>query len=102
MVDVGKYKEELTRLNNMYLKGRIDEKSYDNEYERIQKLILLHESDNNTQNSLDIGYLRQLFSSGWENTYKQLSRENKRKFWGEIIKEIHFNEDKTVKAVYFL
>lgn len=102
MVDVGKYKEELTRLNNMYLKGRIDEKSYDNEYERIQKLILFHESDNNTPNSLDIGDLRQLFSSGWKNTYKQLSRENKRKFWGEIIKEIHFNEDKTVKAVYFL
>ena len=86
----------------MYLKGRIDEKSYDNEYERIQKIILLYDSTDNMQNSIDIEYLKKVFSSGWENTYSTLSRKNKRQFWSEIIKEIHLNYDKTVKSVYFL
>lgn len=101
-ISISKYKEELERLNNMYLKGRIDEKSYDNEYERIQKIILLYDSTDNMQNSIDIEYLKKVFSSGWENTYSTLSRKNKRQFWSEIIKEIHLNYDKTVKSVYFL
>ena len=98
-IDVSKYKEELERLNTMFLKGRIDEKTYDSEYERIQRIILEHNSNTDTQNSLDLADLRQVFSNGWENHYLKFSRENKRKFWSNTIKQIHFNEDKTVKTV---
>ena len=98
-IDVSKYKEELERLNTMFLKGRIDEKTYDKEYERIQRIILEHDSTTDTPNSFDLDDLRQLFYDGWENHYNKLSRENKRKFWSNVIKEIHFNDDKTVKTV---
>lgn len=101
-IDVTKYKQELERLNTMFLKGRIDEPTYDKEYERIQKIILESESNIDTQNTLNIDALMQLFSKDWINVYNQLDRENKRRFWSEIIKEIHFNADKTVKSVYFL
>ena len=101
-IDISKYKEELERLNTMFLKGRIDEKSYDKEYERIQKVILEYETNTDTANSFDLARLRQLFNSNWENIYNELSREDKRQFWKETIKEIHFTEDKTVKSVYFL
>ena len=86
----------------MFLKGRIDEPTYDKEYERLQKIIIESESITDTQNTLNIDALRHLFSKDWINVYNQLDRENKRRFWSEIIKEIHFNEDKTVKSVYFL
>ena len=98
-VDVLKYKKELERLNTMFLKGRIDEKTYDSEYERIQRIILEHNSNTNTPNSFDLADLRQLFCDGWENHYNKLSRENKRKFWSNTIKEIHFNKDKTIKKI---
>lgn len=101
-IDVSKYKQELERLNTMFLKGRIDEPTYDKEYERLQKIIIESESITDTQNTLNIDALRHLFSKDWINVYNQLDRENKRRFWSEIIKEIHFNEDKTVKSVYFL
>lgn len=100
--DVSKYKQELDRLNTMFLKGRIDETTYDSEYERLQRIILENESISDTSNRANLTDLRQLFTSGWENTYNELTRENKRKFWADIIKEIHLNEDKTVKTVYFL
>lgn len=98
-IDISKYKEELDRLNTMFLKGRIDEKTYDKEYERIQRIILDNNSTTDTPNSFGLDDLRQLFYDGWENHYIKLPRENKRKFWSNVIKEIHFNDDKTVKTV---
>lgn len=100
--DTSKYKQELERLNTMFLKGRIDETTYDKEYERLQRIILENESITDTPNRANLTDLRQLFTSGWENTYNALSRENKRKFWADIIREIHFNQDRTVKTVYLL
>ena len=100
--DVTKYKEELERLNTMFLKGRIDENTYDKEYKRLQKIIIEHESNKDTSNSFDFDRISNVFSNGWENIYKNLSRQNKRQFWRDVIKEIHFNEDKTVKTVIFL
>lgn len=98
-IDVSKYKEELDRLNTMFLKGRIDEKTYDKEYERIQRIILEHDSTTDTPNPFDLDDLRKLFYDGWENHYIKFSRGDKRKFWSNVIKEIHFNDDKTVKTV---
>ena len=101
-VDTSKLKQELDRLNTMFLKGRIDESVYDSEYERIQKIISESELNTDSQITTNLPQIRTLFDGGWENTYNQLTRENKRQFWSEIIKEIHFNKDKTVKSVSFL
>lgn len=101
-IDVTKQKEELDRLNTMFLKGRISEENYDKEYERLQKILIEHESSTDTLNFFEFADLRHVLCNGWENLYKDLSRQNKRQFWSDIIKEIHFNEDKTVKTVYFL
>ena len=98
-INIVKYREELDRLNTMFLKGRIDEKTYDKEYERIQRIILEHDSITDTPNSFDLAHLRQSFYDGWENHYMKLSRENKKEFWQHTIKEIHINDDKTVKTV---
>lgn len=100
-IDVSKYKQELERLNTMFLKGRIDEPAYDKEYERLQKIIIESESNTHTPNTMNIDALKHLFSNDWINAYNQLDRENKRRFWSEIIKEIHFNKDKTIKSVIF-
>ena len=97
-----KYKAELERLNNMFLKGRISEEYYDSEYERLHSL-LDTESDADTFNSRKTKKeLEEIFNRNWVSTYEQLSRENKRAFWQNTIDKITFNEDRTVKSVHFL
>ncbi len=39
IVDFEKYKKEMDRLTNAYIKGRIDESYYDDEYARLKALI---------------------------------------------------------------
>ena len=97
-----KYKAELERLNNMFLKGRISEEYYDTEYERLHSL-LNAESDTGAFNSKKTRKeLEEIFNRNWVSTYEQLSRENKRAFWQNTIDKITFNEDRTVKSVHFL
>lgn len=102
VVNLAKYKEELQRLTNAYLKGRIDEDFYDSEYEKIQKIIKENELDSVSENKFDVDSLADTFNEEWVTIYDQLTRENKRTFWKNVIKQINFNDDKTIKSVDFL
>ena len=102
VVNLSKYKEELQRLTNAYLKGRIDEDFYDSEYEKIQKIIKENELDSISENKFDVDSLAATFNEEWLIIYDQLTRENRRTFWNNIIKQINFNDDKTIKSVDFL
>ena len=99
--DLAKYKAELERLTNAYLKGRIEESYYDSEYERIQTII--QESEfRESERKFDAEQLEKIFNSDWLTAYDNLNRENKRAYWKNMIKQINFNTDKTVKSVDFL
>lgn len=102
VVDSGKYKAEMDRLNKLYQKGRIEEDYYDSEYDRLQNIISSHMQEHEPQFKYDATALREVFNEDWQNVYEQLSRENKRAFWRKYIRQITFNQDKTVKKVYFL
>lgn len=102
VVNLAKYKEELQRLTNAYLKGRIDEDFYDSEYEKIQKIIKENELDSVSENKFNVDSLVDTFNEEWLIIYDKLTRENKRTFWKNVIKQINFNDDKTVKSVDFL
>ncbi len=102
VVNLAKYKEELQRLTNAYLKGRIDEEFYDSKYEKIQRIIIENELDSASENKFDANSLAATFNQDWLTIYDQLTRENKRTFWNNIIKQINFNNDKTIKSVDFL
>lgn len=102
VVNLAKYKEELQRLTNAYLKGRIDEEFYDSEYEKIQKIIKENELNSVSKNKFDADSLAETFNQDWLTIYDQLTRENKRTFWKNVIKQVNFNDDKTIKSVDFL
>lgn len=81
-------KEELERLNLIYLKKRITEEKYDSEYERIEKEI------NDLQNNIvekDTTNLKELIKTDWEAMYNSLTRENKQIFWRNIIDRIELD-----------
>lgn len=103
VVDVSKYKKELERLTNAYIKGRIKEEYYDSEYERLTSIITDSEGNNLLQfkkyNEQDFSYI---ITDEWKEQYQSLDRTEKRSIWQNLVKKIEFNEDKTIKMVHFL
>lgn len=102
VVDLGKYKAEMERLTNAYLKGRIDEDFYDSEYERIKKIISDSEAESTQESKLSPQDLKEIFCDNWQETYLKLNRQSKREYWHEIIKEINIKQDKSVSSISFL
>ena len=102
IVDFEKYKKEMDRLTNAYIKGRIDESYYDDEYARLKALIDEATSEESEYPKKDINSVKKLFGENWKSAYLLLDRQNRKAFWQSIIESIEFNEDKTVKNVYFL
>lgn len=101
-VDVEKYKKEMERLTNAYVKGRIEESYYDEEYARLKELVDESESKKRTGKKTNIESMRKIFSENWKSSYLLLDRQNRKAFWQSIIDHIELNEDKTVKGVFFL
>lgn len=96
-----KLQRELERLNLMFQKDRIDWEYYNKEYDRIEKE-LKELSLIQPEPERDFSDLEQLLQTDFKTIYNKLTPENKRAFWRSTIKEIHLNEDYTVKYVDFL
>lgn len=98
--NIDKYKNELERLNNMFLKGRITEEYYDKEYERISELISKNENHRDIEEKKK--KLIQTFSGSWKEAYLSLDKLHKKLFWRSVIKEIIVDENMNVVDVIFL
>lgn len=96
-----KLRNELERLNMLYQKGRIEWDYYNQEYDRIEKELqdIMHVPK---ESERDFTYIEELLASDFVSIYQQLASENRRSFWRSIIKEIHLNDDYTIKYVDFL
>lgn len=102
IIDFEKYKKEMDRLTNAYIKGRIEESYYDNEYAKLKALIDEASAEEFTHNKKNIDSVKNIFCDNWKSAYLLLDRQNRKGFWQNIIESIEFNEDKTIKKVYFL
>lgn len=96
-------KDELSRLNNMYQKGRISEHYYETEYQRLQSGIT--DSQNRdmavTQQKLITASSR--FRENWQELYTKLDNSHKRAFWKQLIEEINVNpETRQISGIKFL
>ena len=98
--NIEKYKQELERLNTMFLKGRISEEFYDKEYLRINELISQNKA--NTESQGNIINIQELFYDSWKEMYNELDKLGKKLFWRGVIKEIIVDENMNVIDVIFL
>lgn len=86
---------EMNRLNNMYKKGRIEEKDYDKEYEILEiQLKRLDKEEEHEERDLTV--LKKIIESDFRTMYDALNKEHKKAFWRSIIKEFKLTEDKKV------
>lgn len=95
-------KSELSRLNNIFQKGRMSEKDYDSEYTKIEKKINDLEKNVTKTIKKDMSkYNELLASTSWQDLYLQLNRENKQAFWHRYIKQILLTENGEIDKIIF-
>lgn len=98
--EIKELKHELENLNYMFMKKRIDVKTYDRLYEDTEAKIV--ELQKNAPKKSNAALHRDFLNSGWRNIYDGMTRENKRAFWRGFIKEIVVSVDNKEVSVKFL
>lgn len=90
-----KLKAELDRLNMMFRKGRIEEEEYDTEYLKLEKqLKALDITEEPPKKDLDA--LKGIVESDYRTIYSHLTKENKKAFWRNTLKEFTIDEHKKI------
>ena len=94
-------KEQLRRLDVMYMAGNKTDEEYLSEQKEIKAAIKKAESENpNDPGEKDITILKKTLEKNFLGLYKDLDREDKRRFWRTLLKEIHV-EGTNVVSVEF-
>ena len=83
---------ERERLNTMFLKGRISDKYYDEQYMKLTNEINKYK-DMDEITPASFSRIKQVFSGDWIDIYKRLDNEHKNSFWKNLIKEIRCDKD---------
>lgn len=89
--DVKEILEEIDRLNYSFRKKRISVNEYDAEYEALEKRLARAQKE--TPKERDITGIQAFLNSGWEDVYKNLSKEDKRALIRSVVKSMTFDEN---------
>lgn len=90
-----KLKAEMDRLNMMFRKGRIEEEEYDTEYMKLEKQIKKLDVEEAPPKK-DLDALKGILESDYKTIYSHLTKENKKAFWRNTIKEFAIDEHKKI------
>ncbi len=85
-------KQELERLNNMYLKGRISESYYDEQYALLDGKLKSALEEENIIPIQAYTPIQNVLRDDWMDVYKDLDAAHKKSFWKSILKEIYVDE----------
>lgn len=87
-----KYREQLKRLNDIYLLGNISEQEY-----RTKSADLQHKIADLAKDQPK----KEVFIKGWKDIYRMLDEKHRKAFWQNLIKEIHINENLQVTEILY-
>lgn len=94
-VKAEKLKIEMERLNMMFRKGRIEEEEYDEEYYKLEKQLAgLDITETPPERNLDA--LRGVTEGPYREIYAEMTRETKKAFWRNLLREFAITEDKII------
>lgn len=83
-VNKAEIRDEMERLNIMFRKKRISEEEYDREYEALEAQL----AEEQTEEVVDVESLKEYLNADIWELYEEISREDKRAAWREIIDHI--------------
>lgn len=88
--------KKLSKLSDLYLDDLISKPEYAKRYADLTKQIADIEQNTKLTPAKSAKELAETFFSGWQDIYKQLTRENKKAFWKLKIKEIRLYKDRRI------
>lgn len=97
---IKRLKEQLRRLNIMYMAGNKSDDEYFKEDAEIKLEIGKAEKELAANRPMRVDHLEALLETDFRGTYAILSQEEKQEFWQDLIKEIKL-DGKTVTDVIF-
>ena len=98
---IPKLKEQLRRLDVMYMAGNKTDEEYLSEQLDIKAAIKRAEAENpDDPAERDLTLIKETLSVDFKKIYSELDREEKRRFWRTLLKEIHV-DGTTVVGVDF-
>lgn len=92
---------EMSRLNMLFQKGRIEWDYYNDEYTKLDNELKSLSPVIEIQKK-DYSHIESLLEQDFISIYSKLTDENKRAFWQSVIKQIYITEDHQVEKVDFL
>lgn len=95
-IEIREIKEEMSRLNMMFRKGRISEEEYDTDYFKLENKLEKLDVPHDEPREIDVEHIKELLESNWREIYNNLDKERKRAFWHGIIKEFTIGEDRKI------
>lgn len=99
IIDVNKLQKRLSRLIDLYLDEMIDRKKYDEEYKKINSLLIEAET-NKIQKNTNKSQLETILTTNVLDAYHKLNNSSKRMFWANIINYIEIMDNDEI-VVHF-
>lgn len=94
-------KEKLRRLNVSYMAEAISDEEYLSETKRLTKLIKNAEQEETVEEELNLDEVKEILETDFRTLYNTFDKEDKRRFWRSIIKEIHVDKTSPVGVKFF-
>ena len=91
--------KEMDSLNYMFAKNRLTIEKYDAAYEALENE--LKQINLNKPKVDNIKQIKEFLNSNWKNVYNDLSKENKRALWRNLIKEIIIDKDFNMSIEFY-
>ena len=89
--DVLALKEQLRRLNLIYIDGNMSDEEYTASSRHLKNEIEKARQQSAEQPVYNLAAIKDFLNSDFLTTYETLSKEDKRRFWRSLIEEIHVN-----------
>ena len=89
--DIVTLNEQLRRLNVIFIAGNISDEEYTSETMRIKTAIEKAKHEDAKDQTVNVEGLKQFLASDFRSVYQTLSKEDQRRMWRAIIKEIYID-----------
>ena len=89
-------KQQLDRLNELYIMGRIEQNVYESKYKDLSEKLVFKPVVK------DYSKIKELIGTDFKSIYNGLERAEKQMFWRNLVKEIHIDTEYNITDIIFL
>lgn len=95
-IDTNVIKQQMDRLNDLYIMGRIEQSVYESKYQELSEKMVFKPM------AKDFTKIKELIGTDFKSIYNGLERAEKQMFWRNLIKEIHIDTEYNITDIIFL